>query len=73
VLKDESGHEHSTIRGLCYSTMTQTAGKRLFNLKERLEERYSATSQSKRSKILEGLLQQPTQESLEFEVKVVCE
>lgn len=50
--------EHSAIKGVCYSTLTQTATKRLFKLKERLEERYAAVSQGNRSKILEELLSQ---------------
>jgi hypothetical protein len=50
--------DHATIKGVCYSTLTQTATKRLFRLKERLEERYAAVSQGNRSKILDQLLSQ---------------
>jgi len=49
---------HATIRGVCYSTLTQTANKRLFKLKENLEDRYSVISQDNRSKILDELLAQ---------------
>lgn len=50
--------DHATVKGICYSTLTQTATKRLFKLKERLEDRYAAVSQGNRSKILEELLSQ---------------
>lgn len=50
--------DHATVKGVCYSTLTQTATKRLFKLKERLEERYAAVSQGGRSKLLEELLSQ---------------
>jgi len=53
-----NGIEHAAIKGVCYSTLTQTATKRLFKLKERLEDRYAAVSQGNRSKILEELLSQ---------------
>jgi hypothetical protein len=50
--------EHSRIRGICYATLTQTAGKRLFKLKERLESRYSNVTGGKRSSLLDDLLKQ---------------
>ncbi|MBL9170328.1 MAG: ATP-binding protein [Verrucomicrobiales bacterium] len=53
-----NGVEHAAIKGVCYSTLTQTASKRLFKLKERLEERYAAVSQGSRSKVLDQLLSQ---------------
>jgi len=49
---------HSTVKGVCYSTLTQTASRRLFKLKERLEDRYASTSQGIRSKVLDDLLSQ---------------
>jgi hypothetical protein len=50
--------DHATVKGVCYSTLTQTATKRLFRLKERLEDRYAAVSQGNRSQILDQLLSQ---------------
>jgi hypothetical protein len=50
--------QHAAIKGVCYSTLTQTATKRLFKLKERLEDRYAAVSQGSRSKVLDDLLRQ---------------
>lgn len=50
--------DHATIKGVCYSTLTQTATKRLFKLKERLEDRYATVSQGSRSKVLDELLSQ---------------
>ncbi len=50
--------DHATVKGVCYSTLTQTATKRLFKLKERLEDRYAAVSQGSRSKVLDELLSQ---------------
>jgi hypothetical protein len=50
--------EHANVKGVCYSTLAQTASKRLFKLKERLEDRYSTLSQGTRSKILDELLSQ---------------
>ncbi len=50
--------DHATVKGICYSTLTQTATKRLFKLKERLEDRYAAVSQGSRSKVLDQLLSQ---------------
>ena len=52
------GVVHASIRGVCYSTLTQTATKRLFKLKERLEDRYAAVTQGSRSKVLDELLSQ---------------
>jgi hypothetical protein len=57
-LRDSNDLEHSRVRGVCYSTLTQTASKRLFKLKERLQERYSAASKGKRSSVLDDLLKQ---------------
>jgi hypothetical protein len=57
-LRGQSDIEHSRVRGICYSTLTQTASKRLFKLKERLQDRYSAASQGKRSSVLDDLLKQ---------------
>lgn len=54
--------EYSAIRGVCFSDLTQTAFKRLFRLKERLEDRYAALSQGQRSTVLEELLSQQTLE-----------
>jgi hypothetical protein len=57
--------DHATIKGVCFSTLTQTASRRLFKLKETLEDRYSTALQGKQSKILEDLLSQqvlPTEE-----------
>jgi hypothetical protein len=53
-----NGVQHAAIKGVCYSTLTQTATKRLFKLKERLEDRYAAVSQGSRSKVLDDLLRQ---------------
>ena len=53
-----NGVQHAAIKGVCYSTLTQTASKRLFKLKERLEDRYAAVSQGSRSKVLDELLSQ---------------
>jgi hypothetical protein len=53
-----NGVQHAAIKGVCYSTLTQTASKRLFKLKERLEDRYAAVSQGSRSKVLDQLLSQ---------------
>ncbi len=50
--------DHATVKGVCYSTLTQTATKRLFKLKERLEGRYAEVSQGSRSKVLDELLSQ---------------
>lgn len=58
TLKNSNGVEHASIRGVSYSTLTQTASRRLFKLKQRLEDRYSMISQSTRSKVLEELLSQ---------------
>ncbi len=66
TLKTADGVEHCQIRGICYSMLTQTASKRLFKLKERLEDRYAMASQSKRSSLLEELL---SQEVLELVVQ----
>lgn len=55
--------EHAEIRGVCYSRLTDTASKRLFKLKERLEDRYSRVSEFKHSSFLEELL---AQQVLEF-------
>lgn len=52
------GVVHSEIRGVCYATLTQTAAKRLFKLKERLQDRYATASEGKRSSILDDLLKQ---------------
>lgn len=52
------GVEHATIKGVCYSTLTQTASRRLFKLKERLQDRYATVSQGTRSKVLDDLLSQ---------------
>lgn len=49
---------HSEIRGICYATLTQTAARRLFKLKERLEDRYATASEGKRSALLDELLSQ---------------
>lgn len=57
-LKAADGAEHSGIRGVCYALLTQTASKRLFKLKERLEDRYALTSEGKHSTILDELLSQ---------------
>jgi hypothetical protein len=57
-LRGQDNLEHSRIRGVCYATLTQTAAKRLFKLKERLQERYSASSEGKRSSVLDDLLKQ---------------
>ncbi len=53
-----NGVQHAAIKGVCYSTLTQTASKRLFKLKERLEDRYAAVSQGSHSKVLDELLSQ---------------
>ncbi len=53
-----NGVQHAAIKGVCYSTLTQTASKRLFKLKERLEDRYTAVSQGTQSKVLDELLSQ---------------
>jgi hypothetical protein len=53
-----NGVQHTAIKGVCYSTLTQTASKRLFKLKERLEDRYAAAAQGSRSKVLDDLLSQ---------------
>jgi hypothetical protein len=53
-----NGVQHAAIKGVCYSTLTQTASKRLFKLKERLEDRYAAVSSGSRSKVLDELLSQ---------------
>lgn len=53
-----NGVQHAAIKGVCYSTLTQTASKRLFKLKERLEDRYAAVSHGTRSKVLDELLSQ---------------
>jgi hypothetical protein len=50
--------QHAAIKGICYSTLTQTASKRLFKLKERLEDRYAAVAQTGRSKMLDDHLRQ---------------
>ncbi len=53
-----NGVQHAAIKGVCYATLTGTASKRLFKLKERLEDRYAAVSQGSRSKVLDELLSQ---------------
>ncbi|MFY9573817.1 MAG: hypothetical protein WAV20_20650 [Blastocatellia bacterium] len=63
TLKAADGVEHAEIRGVCYDQLTDTASKRLFKLKERLEDRYSKVSEGKRSSFLEELL---AQQVLEF-------
>lgn len=63
TLKAADGIEHAEIRGVCYDQLTDTASKRLFKLKERLEDRYSKVSEGKRSSFLEDLL---AQQVLEF-------
>ncbi len=50
--------EYAKVRGVCFSTLTQTASHRLFKLKERLEDRYSTASQGSHSKLLAELLAQ---------------
>ena len=50
--------KYSSIKGVCFSDLTQTASKRLFRLKQRLEERYSEISGGKRSRLLDELLSQ---------------
>jgi hypothetical protein len=50
--------EHARIQGVCYSTLTQTASKRLFKLRERVEGRYDVDTEGKRSKVLDELLAQ---------------
>lgn len=57
-LKTSEGLEHSSIRGICYADLTQTASKRLFNLKKRLEDRYTQASENKSSSLLNDLLKQ---------------
>ncbi|MFN2513689.1 MAG: ATP-binding protein [Pyrinomonadaceae bacterium] len=52
------GVVHSEIRGICYATLTQTASRRLFKLKERLEDRYATASEGRRSSVLDELLRQ---------------
>jgi Histidine kinase-, DNA gyrase B-, and HSP90-like ATPase len=63
TLKAAHGVEHAEIRGVCYDQLTDTASKRLFKLKERLEDRYSKVSEGRRSSFLEELL---AQQVLEF-------
>ena len=53
-----NGVEHASIRGVCFSTLTQTASKRMFKLKERLQDRYETLSQGTHSKVLDELLRQ---------------
>jgi hypothetical protein len=53
-----NGIQHAAIKGVCYSTLTQTASKRLFKLKERLEDRYASVSRGSHSKVLDELLSQ---------------
>lgn len=52
--------KYASIKGVCFADLTQTATKRLFRLKERLEDRYAAVSQTNRSKVLDDLLSQQT-------------
>ena len=68
-----NGVQHAAIKGVCYSTLTQTATKRLFKLKERLEDRYAAVSQGSRSKVLDDFPKQsaswraiPTRRAIRF-------
>ena len=58
ALKSSDSIEYATIKGVCYSTLTQTASKRLFKLKERLDSRYSDKENPCGSKVLNDLLSQ---------------
>jgi len=58
TLKADDGTEHSSIRGVCYSTLTQNASRRLFQLKDKLQDRYSVSVPNNRSRILDELLDQ---------------
>ena len=53
-----NGVEHAFIKGVCFSTLTQTASRRMFKLKERLQDRYSTISHGTHSKVLNDLLSQ---------------
>lgn len=55
-LTDTDKHDYAFIKPVSYSTLVQTASKRLFKLKERLEDRYDPESIGHRSTVLDDLL-----------------
>lgn len=55
-LTDSDKHDYALIKPVSYSTLVQTASKRLFKLKERLEDRYDPDTLGQRSSVLDDLL-----------------